>query len=91
MALSFIPFVPTPVQAFAFQGTFDAQQYQLTVVWNVFGRRWFLQCQSIGNAIVFYQPLIGSPDNGDINMLAGYFIASTLVFRVSTQTFEIGP
>lgn len=88
---TFVPFTPTPNGPFSFAATFDGATYQLTVLWNVFGQRWYLQCVGGNNQLVFMLPLIGSPNNGSINLLAGYFIANTLVFRVSSQNFEIGP
>ena len=91
MAKLFVPFSPTPQQPFGFSATFDGQQYQVTCPWNIFGLRWYVQCVGQGNVMIFNLPLIGSPDSGDINILAGYFLTSTLVFRISTQTFEIGP
>lgn len=88
---SFIPFNPTPTQAFNFQATLDNAVYNLSCPWSVAGRRFYLQCLDQSATLIFYQPLIGSPDTGNINLLAGYFIASTLVYRVSTNNFEIGP
>lgn len=87
----FVPFVPSPRGPFSFAATLDGTDYQITVPWNVYGRRFYVQCIGPGNVPSFTLPLIGSPDSGDINIAAGYFIANTLVFRVSTQTFEIGP
>lgn len=89
---TFVPFTPQPNGApFSFAATFDGETYQLTAQWNVFGQRWYLVCVGGNNVVVFNLPLIGSPNNGDINLLGGYFILSTLVFRVSSQNFEIGP
>lgn len=88
---TFIAFAPTPQLPFSFQATFDGAVFNLTCPWSVAGKRWYLQCVDTANTLIFYQPLIGSPDSGDINLLAGYFIATTLVFRVSTQNFEVGP
>lgn len=88
---TFIPFVPAPNGPFVFQATFDGTGYQVVVPWSVFGRRWYVRCVGENNELVFNLPLIGSPDSGDINLLGGYFIFNTLVFRVSTQVFEVGP
>lgn len=88
---TFVPFAPTPESAFAFPATLDDTTCQIFVPWNAFDRRWYLQCIGPGNVLVFSLPLIGSPDDGDINIAAGYFVESTLIFRVSTQTFEVTP
>jgi len=86
-----VPFVPTPQGPFSFSATLDGSNYQINILWLAFGRRWYIQCLAPGNVLIFYKALIGSPDTGDINILGGYFIASTMVFRVSSQTFEINP
>jgi len=91
---TFIPFVPQPSPRrppFAFTATLDGQTYQINARWNAFGLRWYLVCNDSSGNLLFNLPMIGSPDTGDINIVKGYFLVSTLVFRVSTQTFEINP
>jgi hypothetical protein len=86
-----VQFSPSPRQAFSFQATLDQQVYQLQVRWNTFGQRWYLQCLGTNGVLIFNLPLIGSPDNGSINLIGGYFQVSQMVFRYSTQQFEITP
>lgn len=88
---TFVPFTPPVQGTFSFTATLDGNSYQMSVPWLAYGKRWYLQCLAAGNVPVFYKALIGSPDTGDINLLFGYFIISKMVFRVSTQTFEITP
>jgi hypothetical protein len=60
------------------------------VLWGVFGQRWYFQVATLQGRIILYKALIASPPNYNINLLFGYF-TSTLVFRDSTQQFEVSP
>ena len=89
---TYVPFQPTPAGAFTFLAELDGQHYTMSVPWNVFGQRWYLRCTGVNGVDVFSAlPLIGSPAQGNINLIAPYFAASTLVFRQDTQQFEINP
>jgi len=88
---TYVPLLPPPGQGFDFQATLDGTSYHMRVTWNVFGQRWFLTCRTGNDQLVFHQALISSPQEGDINLLAGYFLVSTMVFRDLGQTFEINP
>ena len=88
---TFVQFAPTTEQAFSFSAALDGGSFQITVVWSLFGQRWYVACVGTNGTLIFYLPLIGSPDAGDINLAGGYFNVSTLVFRESSQSFEITP
>ena len=84
-------FSPSLNQNFSFQATLDGQQYQVTLPWSLFGQRWYLEVYTLQNQLVMSKPLRGSPDGTDINMVAGYFTTSTLIYRTSTNNFEVSP
>ncbi len=84
-------FSPAVNQNFSFQPTLDGQLYNAIVTWSLFGRRWIVNVYTLGGALVFQKPLTGSPDGYDINIAAGYFFTSTLVYRDSTNNFEVSP
>lgn len=88
---TFVQFTPTPQAAFAFQATLDGVTFRIEVRWNLFGQRWYLTCTDQSNNPVFHLPMIASPDEGEINIVRGYFVTSSLVFRQSSQQFEIAP
>ena len=81
-------FQPTPAGPFTFQATLDQVVYNCTVRWNVMGR-WYLTITDQASNPIVTEPLIGSPDDYDINLVWSYFLTSVMVFRFSTQTFEI--
>jgi hypothetical protein len=88
---TYTQFQPSPRETFAFSATLDGTVYQMVVMWNLFGQRWFLNCVATNNVLMFSVPVIGSPAEGDINLVGPYFQQSTLVFRTDTQQFEQTP
>jgi siroheme synthase (precorrin-2 oxidase/ferrochelatase) len=87
---TYFPFVPSPLETFQFTPTFDGSQYTVTVTWNTASQRWFVNVTDQGANLIFALPMIGSPPGINISMTAGYF-QSTLVYRPSTQQFEVSP
>ena len=85
------PFVPSNVAPFQFQPTFDGAHYTCTIKQNFFGQRYYVFCTDLSGNPIFTRPLIGSPPTYNINLLAGYFVTSTMVYRVSTGNFEVDP
>lgn len=83
-------FVPSSTSPFSFQPTFDGATYNVTVTWNIFGLRYYLNCSDMSGNPIFTLPLIGSPITDDISITAGYF-DSTLVYNSDTQIFTVTP
>jgi hypothetical protein len=49
-----VQFTPSSIQAFAFQATLGGAQYTVTILWNVFGQRYYIQVTDLsGNLIIF--------------------------------------
>jgi len=86
---TYYPFTPSATQPFQFQPTFDGNVYTVVVTWNVSGQRWYYNIYTLSGVRVVTQALISSPDNYDINLLGGYFKTSKMVFRASSQQFEV--
>lgn len=87
---TFVAFAPTPQAPFEFQATLDGSVYTVVVTWNIFGRRYYVNVYALDQTLIVALPMIGSPDDYDISLVAGYF-ASTLVFRQANAQFEINP
>lgn len=81
-------FRPTAIQPFQFQPTLDGAVYTCFVLWGLFGQRWYVWLYALNGTRVLTIPLIGSPNDSDISMTAGYF-ASKLIFRESSNRFEV--
>lgn len=88
-----IPFQPNNNAAPPFQTTvtLDGQSYALITMWNFYGSRWYVSLTDGNGNLVWYGPQIGSPPNANIYLTPGLFTTSTLLFRQSTQNFEVGP
>lgn len=84
----YIPFTPAATQNFQFQTTLDGSVYTVIVTWNLFGQRYYVNIYSTSGLLIVSLPLIGSPLTANISMTAGYF-TTQLVFRVSSQNFEV--
>lgn len=85
-----VPFTPTNSRPpFQFQATFDAVTYIVQTLWNVTGQRWYVFIYDQANNLIVTQPLIGSPAGYAISLTAGYF-TTALLFRETTQVFEVG-
>jgi len=88
---SIIPFTPSVKANFQFQGTLDGAVYAFVCTWNLAGQRYYVNCYDLNANRIFTLPIVGSPDNYDINLAGGYFTTSKLIFRTSTNSFEITP
>lgn len=88
---SLYQFTPATNQNYSFQPTFDGQQYTVLVTWSLFGQRWVINVYDLQGNLVVERPLRSSPNNYDINLIAGYFTTSTLVYRAGTNNFEVNP
>lgn len=83
-------FQPSATTPYQFSPSLDGATYNVIVRWNVFGERYYLHIYALNGKIVAVLPMIASPDTYDISIVAGYF-TSKIVFRESSQTFEVTP
>jgi len=85
------PFAPSVSQNFTFQPTLDGKTYNAIVTWSLFGQRWIVNVYDLSANLIFARPLRASPADSDINIAAGYFTTSTLIYREGTRNFEVAP
>lgn len=78
----------TAAPPFEFQATLDNQVYNVGVTWNIARQGWYISITDQTSTLIVCEPLIGSPDSYDIDLVGAYF-TTTMVFRVSTNQFEI--
>jgi hypothetical protein len=71
MTATLYPFIPsntgTPP---SFQPTFDGNQYTVTVVWGLFGQRYYIKCVDMNGNTIYQQPLIESLPGVQLSTLA---------------------
>jgi len=84
-------FNPSQSTPFQFNLVLDGTNYVASSPWNLYGQRYYIQIYDTSRNLVMCRPLIGSPPEYDINLALGYFTTSKLVYRVSTNNFEVTP
>lgn len=89
MTTAYFPFAPTTSANFTFTPTLDGTEYTVLVNWSLFGNRWIINVFTLQGVLVFQKPLRTSPDGSNINMAEGYFTSTQLVYRASSDTFEV--
>lgn len=88
MATEYFPFQKPTTAPFSFLATFDSVSYNVIVTWNYYGQRYYVNVYTVQGALVACVPMIGSPDDYDISLTAGYF-TTKLVYRTSEARFEV--
>ena len=83
-------FAPQSNSNFQFNPTLDGTPYVAICTWNSYAPRYYINIYDTSRNLIVSRPMVGSPDELDINLLFGYF-TSALVYRVSSNSFEINP
>jgi len=86
-----ILFNPSPLANFQFNPTLDGVTYVAICTWNIYGERYYINIYDNNGTLIVTNPIVASPDDFDINLVFGYFQSSTLVYRASSNNFEISP
>ncbi|WP_324028581.1 hypothetical protein GC087_14425 [Pantoea sp. JZ2] len=82
-----IPFKPNGKETFRFTVSVGGTTLFATVPFNLYSNRYYLKLTDGAGNIVAYCPLVGSPDDYDINLALPYSPGS-LIYRVSSNQFE---
>ena len=88
---TFVQFNPSPYANFQFNPELDGTSYTATCTWNTYSSRYYINIYYNYGTLIVTNPLIASPDDFDINLVYGYFQISKLVYRASSNNFEISP
>ena len=86
-----IPFQPSIQAPFQFQATLDGELYTVICRWNLYRQGFYINVYDLSNNLIVSVAQVGSPPDYDINLVGGYFVTSSLVFRQSSNSFEISP
>lgn len=88
---TYFNFSPSPVAPYQFAPTFDGQQYNVIVTWNVYGQRWYINVYDLSNNLIVSLPMTGSPTGIAIQSLAWDVTTTTAtVETVSPHGYKIG-
>lgn len=66
---TYFNFTPSATAAFQFQPTLDGQVYNATILWSLFGQRYYLQLADLSGNIIVYEALAGSDTGVNISSL----------------------
>ncbi len=86
-----IPFAPSALANFETQVTLDDNLYTMICTFNAYGQRYYFTLYDLNQTPVLSRPIVASPDDFDIDLVTYFFTNSTLLFRGSSQAFEITP
>jgi len=91
MATTYLPFVPLATGNFTFPATLNGAGYNCVVTWNYYGQRYYLNVYDANGALLVCCAMVASPDDQDINLVAGYVPqgAGSIVYRESSQNIEL--
>ena len=62
-------FQPSNSAPFVFQATLDGDVYNVSVLWSLYRKDWYLQVQALDGTIIAYEALVGSPDGFGLQSL----------------------
>lgn len=85
---TYIDFIAGIDVPFSFQAVLDGNMYNITVTWNIFGLRYYVNVFDAQGNLILTTPMVGSPDDYDISIVGNKFI-SALIYRVSSNRFEV--
>lgn len=88
MTSTIIPFNPSLNANFQFQCTLDGAPYNVICTFNPYGQRYYITIYDLTGQQILSRPLIASPSFANVSLTLGYF-ETTMVFRESSQVFEI--
>lgn len=87
-----VAFQQSTTSVFSFQAQLDGQAYTVACPWNLSRQDYYVAVYDSQNNLIVTQPRVGSPDTGlGVNLVGGYFTASTLYYYPSSQTFVVLP
>lgn len=89
--MTVIPFNQTSTANFQFNPVLDGITYVAICTYNSYSPRFYINIYDSSGSLIMTRPIIGSPDDNDVNILFGYFTTSKMVYRVSSNSFEITP
>lgn len=89
MSTALYPFSGNELKSMIFTPLLDGEVYNCQTKWNIAGQRWYLNITDNSGARQLTMPIIGSPDDYDINLLVGVFDTSKMVWRISSGQIEV--
>ncbi len=89
MSTELFPFSGNEQKSMVFTPLLDGEVYNCQTKWNIAGQRWYLNITDNSGNRQLTIPVIASPDGFDINLLAGAFSKTRMVWRYEKGQIEV--
>jgi hypothetical protein len=86
---TFFNFTPSITAAYQFQPTLDGQVYNATILWSVFGQRYYLRLADLSGNVIVHEALAGSDTGINVSSLSWSQGQVTLT-TIAPHNYNIG-
>lgn len=83
------PFTGLERKSMTFSPVLDGAVYTCQIKWNIAAQRWYLLVTNSAGNSVLNTSLVGSASAGGINLIAGVFSATTMIWREKNGQIEV--
>lgn len=89
MSTALYPFSGNEQKSMVFTPILGGEVYNCQIKWNIAAQRWYLNITDNSGARQLTMPMVGSPDDSDIDLLLGVFSPTKMVWRISSDQIEV--
>ncbi|ANR77009.1 hypothetical protein BBB57_01300 [Kosakonia sacchari] len=89
MSTAYYPFTGLEQKSVTFSPVLDGTVYTCQMKWNIAARRWYLLITNAAGNPVLNTAVVGSTNSGGINLIAGEFTATTMIWREKNGQIEV--
>lgn len=72
-----------------FSPVLDGDVYTCQMKWNIASQRWYLQISDSSDNTIMNTAVVGSTSSGGINLIAGVFTTTTMIWREKNGQIEV--
>lgn len=76
-------------ESMAFTPALDGTVYNCQIRWNISAQRWYILITDNSGNTVLNTPAVGSTNESGINMIAGVFSRTTMIWREQNGLIEV--
>lgn len=76
-------------ESMAFTPVLDGAVYNCRIRWNISAQRWYILITDNSGNILLNTPAVGSTNESGINLIAGVFSRTTMIWREQNGLIEV--
>ncbi|HHT7403189.1 TPA: hypothetical protein ACT19U_004672 [Raoultella ornithinolytica] len=76
-------------ESMAFTPALDGSVYNCQIRWNISAQRWYILITDNSGNTVLNTPAVGSTNESGINLIAGVFSRTTMIWREQNGLIEV--